>query len=329
MGTLSIIEPQWCNTLISLGVSLGKSSVCKKKHITLILCLPRPDFATPLLALGALGGIFAESDKIEERKRIESLCGQWVEYPDKQKLKRGLMVGFDSIDEQSYAVISLLKCKPPNFSLMTSEQRMRYRPPPVTEKTIKLPTKIWGEIKPLDPDIAAYCDVETGTAGGRGRARTETGESGRFADRVLGDGFTRWVHRATTSQLYLQTTKNRLKDELELSVHEMRCAADERSQWIHAANLSPLLPDHVYRMGNGDFELNDTENVCILEANRTLEDALHKTKGRSRIVILSRNQASYSECAGILGNYFSDREAITCDGHTQNDCAIPTLAYYD
>ena len=274
----------WENSLIQLGYKFSVNTF-ESAGCVLVVCLPRLDFSSSLLSLGALGAIY---DNAANSINIDNLIGKNVTYYDKSKRKIGRLESIEDISGVMYANIVHHKNTKGNSRSLSE----------------LIGQSKWDQIALAKNQSGEEDEGKNSSSQELNPLKLTERSSGDFyyekLEKMFGNGFCAWLMKQSNQNLFLLPESQRRIDE-ELSYNEVYLNS------IGNVNLGKVLKNRLKLVKYGDRNTS-ISHIDLIESSPTISDYLENNKESSKIVILGRNQPSYDDNASFVNSYLDSYE---------------------
>jgi hypothetical protein len=293
--------PKWAKALVELGKAISDLSRPPSHLTTLVVCLPRVDFAAGLMTLGLILHRLVADEDISGIIRLNSLVGEWVSFPGDNKTLIGYLESVDHDSKQ--ARIAVYKRQPPDFEEMSYEKRKNYVPPCSGALYYLIKASRWHTVRPTGKN---YSLEKGGTNLGGSLHHQGHDRIIKAINHHFGNAASDSLLRFSGETVTVLGNVSRLNKELEEPVFSE--PALSLNDIVRPNSLNDGTAIHcVIKTTASQNIAPEPGSVAIIEATRSLADHLSATKACHRIIILGRNTHHYEEAAGIIRDIHSFR----------------------
>lgn len=289
----------WKNSLINLGSSF-RSKEFSSKNTSLVVCLPRLDFAHSFISIGILGNIFKESNLNTD---ISNLLSKNVTFYDKNKKIIGKLEEIEEIE-------GVGRCA----------KIVHHRNTKGTSKSLDyiVPETNWASIA-LAKNQESY-ESKSNTFN---PLKLTKKSSGIFhyegLENKFGKGFCSWLMKQSDDFLHLlPESKKRLN--VELSNENIMV------ENLGEINVGKILQNRVNILKYDEIIFSPSATK-IIESCNMIYDFIENHKDEAKIILLGRNQPSYNEYAAFINSFFSTYRCLETSPIKDISSAIYFKAY--
>jgi len=277
------LAPNWTLDLISLGAEFSLlSSEQDVESLTLVLCLPRVDYAAAFLGLGILKSQL-ESNESQGERRMKDLLGRYVICQDGRNKTRLGFLEYCEINKD-YKITEYSR-KNTSFSwVLNNEDWQNVSPVGISFNRERRLNE--SQIKSVKAEAHSLFQI----------------------NRHFNCSFSRSIFENPQCAFIVRGNKARISEEIlsPLSICgnlALETVLRPKNETKYAESFHCSVESF-----RSTCDMQDDNSIVIIEASRNLSDDLVSFKKRNRIILLGRNSVSYDESSSLIMDTFYRRK---------------------